>query len=341
VQAQNIAVLGGAPDRPVATRSFVRFASFLLAFLLFVILFGAWVRISGSGAGCGDHWPTCHGEIVPRSPSAQTIIEYTHRLTSGALGLFALALPIWAFRLFPSGHPVRRFALATFVLVLVEAAIGAGLVLRQLVALDASVARAVAVAIHLTNTLLLTGSAALTAVWAQGGSASAGASTSVNAGREVAGRDPLASPRKGDGVALVSLLLCLVFVAATGAVTALGDTLFPVNALPGHAPPADHFLVQLRVLHPILACAVVISGILVALRFLRMPGCQRWAAALGVLAGVQLLLGVTSIALGAPGWLQIAHLLGAQLTWISAVLLTSARSSHAASAPAHSPASSA
>jgi heme a synthase len=336
VQAQNVALLGAAPERS-ATRPFVRFAIFLLAFLLFVILFGAWVRISGSGAGCGDHWPTCRGEIVPRSPSVQTLIEYTHRLTSGTLGLFALALPIWAFRLFPGGHPVRRFALATFILVLVEAGIGAGLVLRQLVALDASVARAVAVAVHLTNTLLLTGSAALTAAFAQRAStaAASGGGAAVGVEAERAARDPLAAPRRGDGVALASLLGCLVFVAATGAVTALGDTLFPVNGPPGHLPPADHFLVQLRVLHPILACAVVISSILVALRFVRMPGCQRWAAALGVLAGAQLLLGVTSIALGAPGWLQLAHLLGAQLTWISAVLLSAVRwsSSTAPSAP--------
>jgi cytochrome c oxidase assembly protein subunit 15 len=337
VQAPNI--VSAAPGRPAATRSFVRFAIFLIGFLLFVILFGAWVRISGSGAGCGDHWPTCHGEIVPRSPSVQTLIEYTHRLTSGTLGLFALALPIWAFRLFPSGHPVRRFALATFILVLVEAGIGAGLVLRQLVALDASVARAVAVAVHLTNTLLLTGSAALTAAFAQRASAvSAGAEASgaVAAGGADAGRDPLSVPRKGDGVALVSLLCGLAFVAATGAVTALGDTLFPVHGLSGQIPPADHFLVQLRVLHPILACAVVISSILVALRFVRMPGCQRWAAALGVLAGVQLLLGITNIAVGAPGWLQLAHLLGAQLTWLSAVLLTSSRSRTAPSPSATS-----
>jgi heme a synthase len=330
VQAPDIAILSAAPERP-ATRSFVRFAIFLLGFLLFVILFGAWVRISGSGAGCGDHWPTCRGELVPRSPSVQTLIEYTHRLTSGTLGLLALVLPIWAFRLFPSGHPVRRFALATFILVLVEAGIGAGLVLRQLVALDASVARAVAVAVHLTNTLLLTGSAALTAAFAR--RASASSPPSVVAGGAAATPDPMAAPRKGDGVALASLLLCLAFVAATGAVTALGDTLFPVNGLSGQIPPADHFLVRLRVLHPILACAVVISSILVALRFVRLPGCQRWAAALGVLAGVQLLVGVANVALGAPGWLQLAHLLGAQLTWISAVLLTALRPRAAPNAP--------
>jgi cytochrome c oxidase assembly protein subunit 15 len=330
VQAQNIGVFSGAPERPGSTRNFVRFALFLLGCLLFVILFGAWVRISGSGAGCGDHWPTCRGEIVPRSPSAQTVIEYTHRLTSGALGLFALALPIWAFRRFPSGHPVRRYALATFILVLVEAAIGAGLVLRQLVALDASIARAVTVAVHLTNTLLLTGSAALTAAHARrAGAGSRSVASFVAAastpGQPAAVGDSAAESRRGDAVALVTLLLGLVLVAASGAVTALGDTLFPVSGLPGRAPPADHFLVQLRVLHPILAVFMVCSGILVALRFRRMPGCRLWATALGGLAAFQLLLGIANVMLGAPGWLQLAHLLGAQLTWISAVLLTSLR----------------
>src|SRR5688572_24074705 len=98
-------------------RRFARFAGVLLVYLLLVILFGAWVRITGSGAGCGDHWPTCHGELVPRSPSQQTLIEYTHRISSGALGLLSLLLPLWAWRTFPAGHVVRWCSLATLALV--------------------------------------------------------------------------------------------------------------------------------------------------------------------------------------------------------------------------------
>jgi cytochrome c oxidase assembly protein subunit 15 len=287
-------------------RWFGRFAAFLLAYLLFVILFGAWVRITGSGAGCGDHWPTCGGEIVPRAPSQQTLIEYTHRITSGALGLMALALPVWAFRLFPPRHPARRAALATLVLVLVEAGIGAGLVLKQLVASDASLARAIAVALHLTNTLLLTGAAALTVAFARA---------------RRAAPEPTQVRSAGAGL-LIALLIGLVLVAASGAVTALGDTLFPVSA--GAEHPQGHFLVQLRVLHPLLACFMVCASVLCAVRFARFPRCRPWALGLGITAGVQLVVGASNIALSAPGWLQLVHLLGAQLAWISAVLLTDA-----------------
>ena len=295
-------MLGAVPER-TSRRWFARYAGALLAYLLFVIVFGAWVRITGSGAGCGDHWPTCHGELVPRSPSAQTLIEYTHRLTSGSLGLMALVLPVWAFRIFPARHPARRFALATLILVLVEAGIGAGLVLRQLVALDASVARAVAVAVHLANTLLLTASAALTLAAAQ---------------TVALPPAPGARVEAGGTRSLVALGVGLVLVSASGAVTALGDTLFPVNAA---VPPAEHFLVQLRVFHPLLACFMVCAAVLVAYRFAREPRCRPWALALGGLSSVQLVLGALNIALGAPGWLQLTHLLVAQLTWLSAVLL--------------------
>jgi heme A synthase len=306
VQLGDVAVLGAVPERS-SRRWFSRYASLLLAYLLFVIVFGAWVRITGSGAGCGDHWPTCHGELVPRSPSAQTLIEYTHRLTSGSLGLMALALPVWAFRAFPPRHLARRFALATLILVLVEAAIGAGLVLRQLVALDASVARAVAVAVHLANTLLLTASAALTLASAQLGSSPA---------MPRAGRPEARGP--GGKTLLVGLGVGLVLVSASGAVTALGDTLFPVSSAD---VPAEHFLVQLRVIHPLLACGLVCVAVLVAYRFAQEPRCRPWALALGGLSVLQAALGALNISLNAPGWLQLLHLLLAQLTWLCVVLL--------------------
>ena len=321
VQSESAIAIEPSANPPVAgarggERWFARFAAFTLAYLLFVILFGAWVRITGSGAGCGDHWPTCGGEIVPRAPSAQTLIEYTHRITSGMLGLMALALPLWAFRLYPRRHPARRYALATFVLVMIEAGIGAGLVLKQLVASDASQARAVAVALHLTNTLLLTGAAALTLAFAR-----AGATPQVRlapAGGVGAGQ----LPARSGGVLLAALLVGLVLVAASGAVTALGDTLFPVHG--AGAAPRDHFLVQLRVLHPLLACFMVCASVLCAVRFAAVPRCRPWALGLGALAGAQLVFGALNIGLSAPGWLQLVHLLGAQLTWLCAVLLTDA-----------------
>jgi cytochrome c oxidase assembly protein subunit 15 len=316
-------------------RRFRHFASFLLVFLLGVIVFGAWVRITGSGAGCGEHWPSCHGQLVPRTPTQATVIEYTHRLTSGLLGFLALALPIWAWQRFPPGHAVRRFSLGTFALVVVEAGIGAGLVKNRLVVDDASVARAVVVALHLVNTLLLTGCAALTIAVASQPSSAARAlgAGSRRAVGPAASRLGTAASVGNSAASLVSavplwafgvVLFGLCAVAASGAVTALGDTLFPV-ALAASEPsgaPAQHFLVQLRVVHPILASLVVCASFALARALAPAPETRAWAIALGGLSCLQLVLGALNVLWRAPGWLQLVHLLMAQLLWISAVMLT-------------------
>jgi heme A synthase len=277
-------------------RWFARCAAALVGYLLFVIVFGAWVRITGSGAGCGEHWPSCQGVLLPRTPNQATIIEYSHRLTSGLLGIASLALPLAALRLFPRGHVARRWSAATLFFVTVEAAIGALLVKRGLVADNASLARAVVVALHLVNTLLLTASAALTV-------------TSAHPAPE---RGAIALDARSGGV-----LLGLGIVAASGAVTALGDTLFPVGS---PQSLSDHFLVQLRVVHPILASALVLGAIAWARWIGSVSSVRPWAVAVGVLAALQLGVGAVNIVLRAPGAMQLAHLLIAQLLWISAVL---------------------
>jgi len=279
-----------------AQRWFARCAAAFVGYLLFVIVFGAWVRITGSGAGCGEHWPSCQGVLVPHTPSQATIIEYSHRLTSGLLGIAALALPVAALRIFPRGHGARRWSAATLFFVAVEAAIGALLVKRGLVADNASLARAVVVALHLVNTLLLTASAALT----------------VASARTAPERVASALDWRSGGV-----LVGLGIVAASGAVTALGDTLFPVGS---PQSLSDHFLVQLRVVHPILASALVLGAVGWARWIGGVSAARPWAVAVGALALLQLALGAVNIVLRAPGALQLAHLLIAQLLWISAVL---------------------
>lgn len=298
---------------PRRSSTFVRFAWTFCAYLLFVILFGAWVRITHSGAGCGSHWPTCNGEIIPPSPSWETLVEYTHRLTSGLLGVFGLVLVGWAMR-----QPRRVFgaALVTLVFIVVEALIGAGLVLRELVADDASEARAIVIALHLANTLVLTGAAGLVAWWGQDS-------------RTVTWTS---APRAGRRMLLV--LAVLVLTAVTGAVTALGDTLFPVQhglaqgdgwgRLREDLSAANHFLVRLRVVHPIIA--VTATGIVILITgWLREPGrCDpttvRLATGLRHLGVTQLVLGILNIGLAAPGWMQLLHLLVAQALWMVAVL---------------------
>ena len=152
-----------------APRRFAAYAWCVLAFNILVVLWGAYVRASGSGAGCGSHWPLCNGEVVPRSPALATIIEFTHRVTSGLALALVAGLVAWAFRAFPRRHPARLGAVLSLAFILSEALIGAGLVLFEHVAKNASTARAWSLSAHLVNTLTLLACLALTAWWASGG----------------------------------------------------------------------------------------------------------------------------------------------------------------------------
>src|SRR5919107_3429581 len=191
-----------------AIRRFARYAWFVTALTLAVILWGAFVRASRSGDGCGAHWPLCNGTVMPDASQAKTLVEFAHRATSGAAFLLVVALCVWAFRAFKRGHPVRAAAAASGFFIVTESLIGAGLVLLRLVADNASVARAVYLSVHLVNTFLLVAALALTAWWAA---------------RGVAERPRLSDFFRGRvGVALLGSLA----LGVSGAVAALGATLF-------------------------------------------------------------------------------------------------------------------
>jgi heme A synthase len=302
-----------APPKP-ATAAFARFAWAALAFTIAVVLWGAFVRATGSGAGCGAHWPLCNGEMVPRSPRMETLIELTHRLTSGVSLLLVIGVWVWARRAFPAGHRVRHAALAALLLMLSEALIGAGLVLFGLVADDRSTVRAAVLAVHLTNTFLLLAALALTAYLA-------GTTTSPESRRW-----------RTDGLAAWSIasLAAVLVVGVTGAVTALGDTLFPAESLQ-HGLTQDfaagaHFLVRLRVWHPVLALLTSLVLVLFAQaqrrRFASAVG--RLPSAVTACVSLQLLAGAANVMLLAPVWLQLVHLALADLTWVTLVVLSAA-----------------
>lgn len=265
-----------------------------------VVLWGAYVRATSSGAGCGEHWPLCNGVAVPRAPSVQTLIEFTHRLTSGLILMMVVGLAVWAFRAFAAGHRVRHAATASVVLILSEALIGAGLVLFGLVADDDSTARAVVLAVHLTNTFLLLAALALTAHWAGRPDGRARWSS----GEAVAG-----------GVALGGCLL----IGISGAIAALGDTLYPATELTAGAP----LLLRLRILHPWIALVVglglVVRSVALQGRF-RADVTPAASAVIGLVI-VQLGAGLLNVVLLAPVWLQIVHLALADSLWIALVVL--------------------
>jgi heme a synthase len=292
-------------------RPLTRFAWFVLAYNVAVIAWGAYVRATGSGAGCGNHWPLCNGEIVPRAPGIATMIEFSHRLTSG-LSLVAIAvLVVWTFRACAAGHPARIGAVLSGVLILTEAAVGAGLVLFELVADNATMARAMFVAVHLLNTFLLLGALTLTAWWLSSGV-------------------PFVPGRRREAAIAAAACVSLLIAGASGAVAALGDTLFPSarlsDALWADLSATSHLLIRLRVLHPVLAVGAALVVIASASRLSRSAGPRagRLARSLTALVMVQAGLGLLNVILLAPVWLQLTHLLVADGIWIGIVLLGAA-----------------
>jgi heme A synthase len=287
-----------------------RVAWAVLAYNVAVIVWGAFVRATGSGAGCGRHWPLCNGEVVPRAQSTATLIEAAHRATSGIALIAVVGLLILTFVKLPRGHRARKSAAFATAFVFGEAIIGAGLVLFELVAHDASMKRALSMILHLGNTFLLLGALALTAWW----------TTSQEGPRT---RGPLVL-RVAVGVALTSVLV----LAGSGAVAALGDTLFPATSisqgLMQDLSPMAHAFVRLRVLHPVIALgsAVIVLGTAGLVRSMSTSPRARWFARLvTILYVVQFCAGLLNLSLLAPVPMQLVHLLLADATWIALVLM--------------------
>jgi cytochrome c oxidase assembly protein subunit 15 len=290
--------------------SLARFAWLTLGWNVAVILWGAFVRATGSGAGCGAHWPLCNGEVVPQAPALATMVEYTHRLTSGVALLLVFVLAAWVFRERAKGHPARLAVAASVFFILTEAAVGAGLVLFRLVAENESVARALFMAGHLANTFMLLAALTLTAHWC---------TTDAPLRKDALRRD---------GWVFGLAFLLLLVVGKSGAVAALGDTLYPAQSLlAGLAQdlsPTASVLVRLRILHPLLAVAGTLAVAFAAARVLQSsagPSVRRWAGVAALLAIVQIGAGLLNLVLLAPVWMQIVHLLLADALWIALVLL--------------------
>lgn len=308
--------------------SFTRFAWVILALNLAVIVWGGFVRASGSGAGCGAHWPLCNGVVVPQDPKLETLIELGHRLTSGLALIGVVALGAWALRRHSretaGGSAIRRLAWLAILFIFVEAALGAGLVLLEYVGQNGSGARAVWMAGHLVNTFLLLANLALLAERSRSGTTSERLPIKGVPAGAVAG---LAQ----NWLNLLSLT-ALLFSAMTGAIAALGDTLFPAaslaEGLAQDLSPTAHFLIRLRVLHPLVAIGAGILCIHLAQRGRRsVPAVSRsafWATWTIRLVLAQFAVGLATLAFLAPVPLQLLHLLVADLLWIAAVLLIDA-----------------
>lgn len=298
------AIITSPPKSRPAT--FTRYAWAVLGWNLFVVLWGAYVRASGSGAGCGNHWPLCNGDVVPRAPRLETIIEFTHRMTSAVSLLATGGLAVWSVLRFPRDHQVRRYGLLSVVFLFAEALLGAGLVLFEFVASNASVGRAFYLSLHLVNTQFLLAALALTAWYS---------------------REPVPGAVRRSSRVIAGLPIA-VMVSVTGAIAALGDTLYPVASLAEgmrqDLSTASSFLLRLRVLHPVLAVLAAGYFAYAAMSVLRSkprPLAAQIALTVIVLAVAQLGAGAINLTLLAPVWMQLVHLLLADLLWLSLVLL--------------------
>lgn len=293
-------------------RALRRFAWGVLAYNVAVIVWGAAVRATGSGAGCGDHWPLCNGTLVQHHPAVATLIELAHRATSGVDLVCVLVLVGWTFFAAPRKHLARAGAVAVLVLTLNEAFLGALLVLLGHTARDMSPARAVYLGLHLTNTLLLLAALALTAHFLSRQAAM------------LRGAVRLRAP----GLALTGLAATLV-VGVTGSLAALGDTLYPAHnlmtAIAQDFSPGSSWLLRIRWVHPAIsfvAGAFICWLVVNALRNSEAAEARTLSIAVALLLGVQYVLGVADVGLLAPTWVQMLHLLGADLLWIALVLLS-------------------
>lgn len=291
--------------------SFAKFAWFALGYNLLVILWGVFLRASYSGDGCGQHWLTCGGEAIPTAPQLKTVIEFSHRITTAIAGLVVFALLCWAFAHRPKMSYVRLFAGLSFVFILIEGAIGGGLVLTGNTAANWTPTRPYWTAGHLINTFVLIAFLTLTA-W------SASHDRKFKFDRESTSK-----------ILAVIGTAIIFFVGISGSMAALTTMLFPAETLgQGLAmdfDPLSHPLLRLRIIHPIAAVLGAVVLIFISGKVGSICGdsktTQKWSRILTVLVLAQIAFGAATLLMLGPIVMQLGHLLLADLVWIAFVLM--------------------
>jgi heme A synthase len=292
--------------------AFAKYAWFVLVYNLVVIIWGVFLRASHSGDGCGQHWLTCQGEVVPSAPQLKTVIEFSHRLTTGLSAITVLVLFIWAFRRFTKGDPARLAAAFSFVFIIIESLIGAGLVLTGNTADNWTPSRPFWAIGHLINTFLLLAALTLTCWFSSGKER-----IDFNVDRKVV-------------LLLLVGVLGIFIVGSSGSLAALSNMLFPsTSIIEGFAKDfsgTSPMLVRLRISHPIVSVAVGMFLIFLAGWLKRVSSNDRdvakWVNILSLLVLVQFASGAATLLLHAPIVMQLVHLFLADAVWISFILLS-------------------
>ncbi len=291
---------------------FAKYAWFTLAYNIVVIIWGVFLRASKSGDGCGQHWLTCHGEVIPSAPELKTIIEFSHRIMSGIDFFIVLVLLIWAIRKFAKPNQIRVFAILSFVFIVTEALIGAGLVLTGNTAETLTNARPFWAIGHLINTFILLAVLSITAWLASGGASLKFSGTS----------------RKTFAL-LFAGVFGILLIGGSGVLAALSSMLFPAGSLAEGIRQdfsnTSHILLRLRISHPILSVLVGVFLVLLAGWFKsahkEIPGVKTFANLLTGFVIFQLGFGALTLLTLAPILMQLGHLFLADAVWISFVLM--------------------
>ena len=279
-----------------------------LVFNLGVVLWGTVVRATGSGDGCGASWPKCGQQFIPPNPTVETLIEFSHRASSFLAGLGVAAVFLLALWGWPKRHLVRKAATVSGVLLVIEALLGASLVLFGWVDDDVSAARMIVVPLHLVNTFLLLGSLAVTAWWGSGFA------------------EPTTEGKQKSIRWLWIGAIVLLILGATGALNALADTIFPADSvaegIAAEFGPTAPLLLRLRIIHPVVA---ITGGLLVgwiaadtARRGSRTT--KRLASTVSIVVLLQFFVGIANIFFLTPLAIQVTHLMVADILWLSFVL---------------------
>jgi heme A synthase len=295
---------------------FAKYAWFVLAYNIVVILWGVFLRASKSGDGCGQHWLTCGGEVVPSAPELKTVIEFSHRITSALAGIFVIILVAWAFVIWRNAKTsvasrTFKMAVGSLILVILEGLLGAGLVLTGNTAETLTPERPFWMAAHLMNTLVLLTFLTLTVWFANGG------------GRLTFPKD------RSVQLVFVCAAVCFLLIGFTGSIAALSSMIFPSETLTQGIlkdfTPTSHLLLRLRPFHPIVSVGSAVFLIFAAgwlrARSNNAPPVAKWSNIASILILVQVAFGAATLLMLAPILMQLGHLLLADLIWISLVLL--------------------
>ena len=293
-----------------SNKFFSRFLLGLLALCLLVILGGAWVRISHSGDGCGQNWPSCQGEyLIDFDKSKKTNIEWLHRATSGLFGISTLLLFVLSFIKYPKAHPLRKTSVFILFFTINEALIGAFLVLKGLTGSNVSFSRTLTTNLHFLNSLFLTSS--LFIGWR------------LSLDKKFSWR----KARKNKPHFFFGLL-GFVFLASLGALSSLASSLFPSTSLSQGLAldfnPQSHWLIRFRMLHPLLAFLLgggfllyLLNTYLRPIHRLKELFFKKTAQNLLVLfLSLALLTGLSNLLFLSPVFLKLSHLFIAYiLSW--------------------------